>query len=232
MNNSGLIKKHLIRYFFQKNPVLSIIIPIILILLPVLLLWYTQSTAGFFEILGLSFLYLLPPIGKISIITTGMAIGFSWPYICLIITYVDLISCLIILWNFEQISQVSQIRIWIEYFNERGEDLVSRYPWVRRYCFFGLFTFVFIPVQGTGAIGGSVLGRILKLNSRCIFSAVIIGSILQSITLGFLVYIFERYLNINLWYLVGILLIVFIIPSTLSLVIHMRKRTRSRIKKD
>ena len=51
-------------------------------------------------------------------------------------------------------------------------------PWMRRWAFTGVLLFVLFPLTGTGAIGGSILGRLGGLRARTTLGAVALGSAL------------------------------------------------------
>jgi len=51
-------------------------------------------------------------------------------------------------------------------------------PWMRRWAFTGVLLFVMFPITGTGAIGGSILGRLGGLRARATVLAIAMGSAL------------------------------------------------------
>ena len=84
---------------------------------------------------------------------------------------------------------------------------------------------MFIPLQGSGSIGGVILGRILGMSTVQIFIAVLIGTVLQSYLIGLSMYAIQEYLNLNLWYLVILIIILVLVTSSISLAAYqLRKR--------
>jgi hypothetical protein len=59
---------------------------------------------------------------------------------------------------------------------EAGIAVLTTHPWMRRAAWTSLAAFVAIPFQGTGAVVGVVLGRILGLSRFGVITAVGVGS--------------------------------------------------------
>ncbi|MCA1812731.1 MAG: small multi-drug export protein, partial [Halobacteriales archaeon] len=100
----------------------------------------------------------------------------SWTFIVLI----DLCTVLFLVWNFDYALKVpffGRMLAWIE---RRGHNAVERYKWIRRLAFFGLTFYALLPLEGTGAIGGSVVGRAIGLSPFRTFLAVVLGSIIRT----------------------------------------------------
>jgi uncharacterized membrane protein len=57
---------------------------------------------------------------------------------------------------------------------------LSERPWMRRWAFTGVMLFVMFPLTGTGAPGGSIIGRLVGLRARTTLAAITIGSLLGS----------------------------------------------------
>ena len=198
--------------------------PFFLGFLLVLALRVIYDTPRFFQIFGLVLLYFIPPAGKESLIPAGIALGFPWQVICFAITYIDVISCLFMLWNFDLICLIPHIGRWINHLVETGKSYLSRHQWIERFCFIGLISFVFLPLQGSGAVGGSILGKILGMSHVRIFLAITIGSTLHSVAIGISMYAIQEYLDINLWYLVISILLLVLLTSTLSFIYYFMKK--------
>jgi len=58
-----------------------------------------------------------------------------------------------------------------------GRETLSRRRWIRRMAFPGVGVFVSIPVPGTGAIGGTVVARLVGLGITRSFGAVFMGTV-------------------------------------------------------
>ncbi|HWQ68291.1 MAG TPA: small multi-drug export protein [Methanospirillum sp.] len=223
--------------FLQSRPkirlALLFLIPFILGFLLLFVFWVVYDSSHFFQIAGLIFLYFIPPAGKETIIPAGVALGFPWQVVCFSITYIDAISCMFMLWNFDLICRIPILGRWVFFLVQNGGMYLSKHQWVERFCFVGLTSFVFLPLQGSGAVGGSILGRMLGMNPLRIFLAIVIGSSLHSLVIGLSVYAIGEYLDLNLWYLVGVFLLIVLFTSTFSLIYYLiRKKNGSEDVKD
>jgi divalent metal cation (Fe/Co/Zn/Cd) transporter len=59
-----------------------------------------------------------------------------------------------------------------------GRFVLQSYPWMKRMTFLGLAAFVAFPLAATGAMGGSILGRLLGMTRLATFGATIIGCLI------------------------------------------------------
>lgn len=53
---------------------------------------------------------------------------------------------------------------------------ISDRPWMKRWAFTGVMLFVLFPLTGTGAPGGSILGRLVGLGAGTTLAAIALGS--------------------------------------------------------
>lgn len=63
--------------------------------------------------------------------------------------------------------------------------MLKIHKWMRRAAELGLVVFIATPFQGTGALFGVVLGRILGLSRLAIFLSTLIGSTLGAMIVAF-----------------------------------------------
>lgn len=199
-------------------------IPFILGALLILTLWIMYDNQQFIQIVSLIFLYFFPPAGKESIIPAAIALGFSWQTVCYVFTYVDMVLCLFMLWNFNFVCKIPILGRWVYFLVQNGSNYLSKHSWVERFCFMGLVTFVFLPLQGSGSIGGSILGRILGMSPYQIFTAVFIGTMVQSYLISVSMFAIQEYLNVNLWYLVVLVLLLMFVMSSFSLIVYLLRK--------
>lgn len=195
-------------------------VPFILGIAYIIILSVLYDDERFFQITGLMLLYFIPPAGKESIIPAGIAFGIPWQVICFSIIFIDLISCIFMLWNFDLICRIPRAGRWIQHIMNEGRVYLSRHTWMEHLYMVGLITVVFMPLQGTGAVGGSILGKMLGLRSIEIFTAILIGSTLHSLVIGLSVSALQVYFDLNLWYLVGVITLLILIISVISYAYH------------
>lgn len=126
---------------------------------------------------GLVAAYFVPPAGKETIIPLAVVLGYPWWLITLVIFLLDVAVSLFVVWNFELALKIPIIGRLLESGMTIGRNYTESQPWLRRFSTIGLILFVFFPLQGTGAMNGSVLGRLLGLNNNRVFGCVCIGSL-------------------------------------------------------
>lgn len=191
-----------------------------------LLFWLYDATAAL-KLGGLLLLYFIPPAGKESIIPAGIALGFPFQIVSFSIVLVDIACCLFMVWNFELICNVPYLGNMIRYLIMKGEKYLNEHPWLDRLYFIGLIIFVFFPLQGTGSISGSIIGKVLALKSFEIIGAITIGSILSSFLIGYSVYALNEYLDINVWSILATIMIILVLIPVLSYGIHQTQTGKS-----
>lgn len=207
--------------------ILRLTIPFILVgcLIGVIFWFYDDTTA--LQLGGLLLIYFIPPAGKETIIPAGIALGFPFQVMCLSIVSVDIACCLFMIWNFELICNVPYLGSLIQYLIRKGESFLSEHRWLERLYFIGLILFVFFPLQGTGSVSGSIIGKMLGLKSIEIFTAITIGTIFSSFLIGYSVYALQEYLDVNVWYILIAVMILLIGIPAVSYAIYQTKKGKS-----
>ena len=194
------------------NRILRLTIPFLLGIGLLLALYTLYDYETFLQVTGLLFLYFIPPAGKESLIPAAIAMGIPLVTICTSIIAIDIISCLFMLWNFQVLGSIPFIGPWITILMKRGTETLKKHAWLERLYLVGLILFVFLPFQGTGAVSGTILGKMAGMPSIEIFSAITIGVTLHSFFIGLSAYALNKYLGLNLWFLVAFILgIIFLI---------------------
>ncbi len=178
----------------------------------------------FLQFGGLLLLYFVPPAGRETIIPFSVGLGVDWVLTAVSIVMVDLACCMFMLWNFELVCRLPLLGPWIESVMRHGHNFLKCHPLIERLCTIGLVIFVFIPFQGTGAANGSIIGKIAGIKPIRIFFAVLAGSTIGSFFIAYSSFALQEYLDVNLWYLVVVILIVIVAVSLISYAINYRKQ--------
>ncbi|HOI59000.1 MULTISPECIES: small multi-drug export protein [unclassified Methanoculleus] len=153
------------------------ILPLAIIPVVFLVLYLTEPYEQFLIISGLLVAYFVPPAGKETIIPLAVVLGYPWWLITLMIFLLDVAVSLFVVWNLDLALKLPLIGRLIESGMTAGRNYTEAQPWLRRFSTVGLILFVFFPLQGTGAMNGAILGRLLGLEKRRVFGCVCIGSI-------------------------------------------------------
>lgn len=142
------------------------------LILPPLLSW----TLG-----GLMILFYIPPAGKESIIPLGIVLGIPWWLMVAALTLLDVLTSLFMILNFALVLRIPRLGPWVSRFLESGDEFMKERPWIARWRIPGVAFFVFLPFQGTGGVGATVVGLITGLSPLEMLLAIGIGSLAESL---------------------------------------------------
>ena len=175
---------------------------------------------------GLMLAYLIPPAGKESVIPLGIALGLPWYLVATSVAMLDIGAALFMAWNFDLAMKIPLLGPWIGRFMHHGEEFVRQRPWLERLYFAGLAIFVMVPLQGSGGIGASIVGRILGMPKAEVVAAVAIGAFIGSFALALGVEFLKDILLANL--AAGIAVIIAVAVAILILYLYFRKKKNGR----
>ncbi len=166
--------------------VLRFSLPFILGGLYITLLFLSLPVERALLLSGLMGAYIIPPAGKETIIPLGVALGFPWWLIGTSMALLDVLAGLFMALNFELAYTIPLLGTWITKFMNHGHAFLSRRPWLKKFYFTGIVLFVMFPLQGSGGIGASLVGRLLGMSRRNVLLAITIGAFLgcYAIALG------------------------------------------------
>lgn len=158
--------------------ILRFLLPFILGGLYITLLFLSLPVERALLLSGLMGMYLIPPAGKETIIPLGVALGFPWWLIGTSMALLDVLAGLFMVLNFELAYKIPLLGTWITKFMNHGHAFLSRRPWLKKLYFAGIVLFVMFPLQGSGGIGASLVGRLLGMSGRNVLMAIAIGAFL------------------------------------------------------
>lgn len=93
-----------------------------------------------------------------------------------LVVYIDIATALIIMGGIHVLDRVPSVARRIAAAGESSGKVLEHNPWMLRAAWLGLALFIAVPFNGTGALVGSVLGRVLGLSRISIVSATALGS--------------------------------------------------------
>jgi uncharacterized membrane protein len=147
-------------------------------------LYLTRPYQDFLFLSGLMAAYFIPPAGKESIIPIAVLVGQPWWLITVMLFLLDAAVALFIAWNFDLALKIP----FLGRILENGMAVTQKYtetqPWIRGLSSIGLFLFVFFPFQGTGAMNGSILGRLLGMDRYRVLGCVMAGSFASCVVIA------------------------------------------------
>jgi len=106
--------------------------------------------------------------------------GFSPWELATLVAYMDISVAVILVYNLPRLYRLPRLGPTLEDLAEHGLFLLEQHPWLRRITIVGVVAFVMFPLTGTGAIGGSIFGRLLGLGPRRTMASISVGACLGS----------------------------------------------------
>ncbi len=157
--------------------------------------------------------YFFPPLGKETIIPSGVLVGIDPILMALSIAFVDIIVALFLIWNYNLAKKIPIIGKFMIKVEEKGKNVEEKYGWIKPLRFIGIMLFVMIPFQGSGGMVGSIVGRLIGMKPRNTFIAISLGAVIGCLLIAMFSQAFLIFAEINTTLtliLVGIIAIVII----------------------
>jgi len=93
-----------------------------------------------------------------------------------LVVYCDMGTALIMIANMQSFYRIPLLGRRLAAMREAGYRVLDARKWIRRASWLGLAIFVAVPFQGTGAVVGVILGRIIGLGRAAILASIAVGS--------------------------------------------------------
>ena len=106
--------------------------------------------------------------------------GFSPWELATLVAYMDISIAVILVYNLPRLYRLPRLGPTLEDLAEHGLYLLEQKPWLGRVTILGVIAFVMFPLTGTGAIGGSIFGRLLGLGPRRTMASIAVGACIGS----------------------------------------------------
>jgi len=161
-----------------------LILPFIIIGIYIFILFLILVPEKFELILGLMVINLVPPAGKESVIPLGIAMGIPWYIMGTTTAMMDVAAALFMVLNFDLALKIPILGNWIHVFMDKGSAFFMKYKWLEGLSIIGLMIFVMVPFQGSGGIGGTILGRMMGLPKLHLFLGIAAGAFTGSYLLA------------------------------------------------
>ena len=146
----------------------------------------------FFEIALVAMVgYLLTPLGAefwvpSSVIAVqlggGGAVEAFWAVSAVVA--MDWLIALFLLWNFDLAERAPVLGKFIDKTEARCRRFLEAKPWRQRLALVALALYVALPVQMSGGLVGSVLGRVMGVPRRLVFAVVATSSAAGAFSVG------------------------------------------------
>lgn len=156
----------------------ALLIPVLLVVTHIAVMAVTLPRGEFFAMLGLIAAYLLPPAGKETVIPIGIALGIPWWYMALSIAMIDVETGLFMALNFDLAYRLPYLGPLLTGLTDKTREFLLVHRWLAGLWFFAIVFMVMVPVFGSGGVRGSVAGKLLGMDNRLVFLAILAGALL------------------------------------------------------
>ena len=160
--------------------------PFFLAVVFVMGMYFIYDWPAFTVVGGGVFAYFFPPLGKETIIpfvvnTLSLPKHGFTPLAAILsasisIALVDSIVGLFLMWNFDLALKIPLIGPVIKKMENKGGEYLKNKPGIRKAAFVGVALFVLVPFQGSGGVGGTILGRIIGMKKERVWYAINCGA--------------------------------------------------------
>ncbi len=119
-------------------------------------------------------------LGKLIILNGGIDNPFEMTTLqfAVMVFFLDLWVAYTVGYNLHHIYRIPRLGPWLERLQNYCRFWIVRNPWMKRWAFTGVALFVLFPLTGTGAPGGTILGRLVGLRPRTTLIGIAVGSAL------------------------------------------------------
>jgi len=119
-------------------------------------------------------------LGKIIILKGAIdnPFGMTALQFAILVFAMDMWVAYFVGYNLHRIYRVPRVGPWLERLQNYCRFWISRNAWMKRFAFTGVAMFVMFPLTGTGAPGGTILGRIVGLRPRTTLTGIALGAAL------------------------------------------------------
>jgi len=141
---------------------------------------------GFAGALVTQAIFIFTVAGKFAILQAVLGdVGFTAVELAALVAYMDVSIAVVLVYNLPRLYRLKRVGQTLEDLAEHGLYMLEQKPWLGRVTTAGVIAFVMFPLTGTGAIGGSIFGRLLGLSARRTLAAIGVGACLGSFGMAF-----------------------------------------------
>ncbi|MCR4316749.1 MAG: small multi-drug export protein [Planctomycetes bacterium] len=137
---------------------------------------YSVISLGLTSLFGLGKFIILLPETAATEDSLGLRIYSRW-HLAAMVTYMDFMTAFFLVHNLRFAYKIPFLGEKMEEFHDFGAYLLRTKPWFKKAAFAGVVLFVMFPLTGTGAIGGTIFGRLIGLRPYTVMSAITLGAI-------------------------------------------------------
>ncbi len=194
--------------------------------LATVMLVYGSDKGG--DWVDLTVLFLIPPAGTGVIVPLGMNQGFSGTTMALTVAMVDGVISMYVCWwlvILKRVPLIGRIFVWLE---GKGSEKIESSERLKTGSWWAIYAVLLVPVQGSGGMNMSVVGRLIGMRADHVISAVVCGSLTIAFIVAFIAKVGTRMFEQGIGTLIIFLLIMVQVACVAYLVQLRYKMSRER----
>jgi len=199
-------------------------VPIIIGFGVIILIGLLMEESQRLKLWSLTTLYFFPPAGKETVIPAGVAAHIHPLVIALTIAFVDIIAAFFLVWNYDLTKKIPLVGRFITKIENIGKKSSSKFNWIKPLRFVGILLFVMVPFQGSGALVGSIIGRLIGMKPINTFLAITVGALVGCITIAYFAGAILSVFITN--FLMGLLIVIILI--VIGLMIYFVRNNKNK----
>ena len=155
--------------------VLHLLLPPGILVAAIVILEATGNLGTVAALAGASFFTL----GKLIILTGAHPdVPLNAGELAAMVFFMDCLYAYLLAYNLHHLVRIPRFGPWLARLHNYCRYWLSTHRWMKRWAFTGVMLFVLFPLTGTGAPGGSIIGRLVGLSARTTLAAIALGSLL------------------------------------------------------
>ncbi len=155
--------------------ILHLTLPLLVTAAGLAVLWFVSGFGAVQRLVGYGVVSFFA-LGKLLILK-GITDRVFGPFeLAALVLYMDVAAAFFLVFNLDHVYRIRGFGGRLERLQESGREMLAGHPWMGKLTFTGVALFVMFPLTGTGAIGGSLFGRLLGMRKYEILLAIFAGS--------------------------------------------------------
>jgi hypothetical protein len=139
----------------------------------------------FSALLAGDWIYFLPGASKITAIPMMIEADLPPALVASSTVYLDTVVAFFVAFNFGYIQRFPITDRFVGVFLRESEGFLERHHWIRNFSFLAIAFYVTLPFEGSGGIGGTLLGMAIGLGRLKTWLAILTGSTIASFSLAY-----------------------------------------------
>lgn len=146
------------------------------------------------------------------------------------VAYMDVMTGLLVAYNLDLLYRLPVLGRRLVRVRENAVSILASNRWLSRIAVLGVVLFVAFPLTGTGAVGGTFVGKIVGLRRRTTLACIVVGAVLGSFGLAVGAHYLEREFEAvleNPFFLGGLVVVLVALFTALGKLMFARRPTPS-----